>query len=173
MGPGMASGDVNGDGLDDIFVGNAAGSSGSSLMIQGSNGKFSPSSAQPWKSIQADVTGCLFFDFDGDKDLDLYVAVGGSEFAWPSNKYNHKLYENNGKGNFTDVSNKLPSVIGSSSSVAAADYDNDGDLDLFVAGRVLPAVYPVLEIRSYLLKTKGVSSLMPRKLTPLIYLCRV
>lgn len=155
MGPGMASGDVNGDRLDDIFVGNAAGSSGSSLMIQGSNGKFSPSSSQPWKSIQADVTGCLFFDFDGDKDLDLYVAVGGSEFAWPSNKYNHKLYENNGKGNFTDVSNKLPSVIGSSSSVAAADYDNDGDLDLFVAGRVLPAVYPVLEIRSYLLKNQG------------------
>ena len=155
QGPGMSSGDVNGDGLDDVFVGNAAQSSGSVLFLQDPTGKFKAGNSQPWKSLKADVMGSLIFDADNDGDNDLYVAVGGSEFGWPSNNYKHALYLNDGKGNFKDNSNNLPNVNCSGSSVAAGDYDNDGDLDLFVAGRVLPGYYPMMEIRSYLLKNEG------------------
>ncbi len=152
LGPGLTSGDVNNDGLLDVFIGNASGGSGSKLFIQQKNGRFSLAPSQPWKSLPADVTGSLLFDMDNDGDLDLYVAAGGSEFSWPNNNYLHHLYENKGKGNFVEKSGGLPKVIGSSSSVSAGDYDNDGDLDLFVAGRVLPNFYPFVEIRSYLLR---------------------
>jgi hypothetical protein len=99
--------------------------------------------------------GSLLFDCDGDRDLDLYVAVGGSEFEWPSNKYQHQLYLNDGKGNFSVAKDRLPNVISSSSSVSSADYDGDGDLDLFVAGRLMPGNWPTLEVRSYLLQNNG------------------
>ncbi len=155
QGPGMSTGDVNGDGLDDVFVGNAAQSTGSTLFIQDATGKFNASGSQPWKSLKADVMGSLLFDADQDGDNDLYVSVGGSEFGWPSNNYKHALYTNDGKGNFKDNSGALPNVMCSGSSVSAGDYDSDGDLDLFVAGRVLPGYYPMMEIRSYLLKNEG------------------
>ncbi len=155
MGPGMTTGDVNGDGLSDLFIGNASSSSGSILYLQNTAGKMVASNSQPWKSIKADVMGSLLFDADGDNDLDLYVAVGGAEFGWPSPNYKHQLYKNDGKGNFTDNSSALPNINTSGSSIAAGDYDNDGDLDLFVAGRILPSFYPELQIRSYLLKNNG------------------
>lgn len=155
LGPGMSSGDVNGDGLQDVFVGNARESSGSTLFLLQKDGKYVTAGSQPWKSLDADVMGSLLFDCDGDKDLDLYVAVGGSEFEWPSNKYEHQIYINDGKGNYANGKGRLPNVISSSSSVASADYDGDGDLDLFVAGRLMPGNWPTLEVRSYLLQNNG------------------
>jgi hypothetical protein len=155
LGPGMSAGDVNGDGLQDLFVGNARESSGSTLFLLQADGKYIAAGSQPWKSLDADVMGSLLFDCDGDKDLDLYVAVGGSEFEWPSNKYEHQIYINDGKGGFTNGKGRLPNVISSSSSVASADYDGDGDLDLFVAGRLMPGNWPTLEVRSYLLQNNG------------------
>ncbi len=152
LGPGLTTGDVNNDGLLDAFIGNASGSSGSKLYLQQKNGKFTLATSQPWKNLTADITGSLLFDMDNDGDLDLYVAAGGSEFSWPNSNYLHHLYENKGQGNFIEKTGGLPKVIGSSSSVTAGDYDNDGDLDLFVAGRVLPNYYPIVEIRSYLLR---------------------
>jgi hypothetical protein len=155
LGPGMSAGDVNGDGLQDLFVGNARESSGSTLFLLQADGKYIAAGSQPWKSLDADVMGSLLFDCDGDMDLDLYVAVGGSEFEWPSNKYEHQIYINDGKGGFTNGKGRLPNVISSSSSVASADYDGDGDLDLFVAGRLMPGNWPTLEVRSYLLQNNG------------------
>ncbi len=154
LGPGMTTGDVNGDGLLDVFMANASGSTGSKLMLQQNNGAFVDAKTQPWTNIKTDVTGCLLFDADGDGDLDLYVATGGSEFSWPNANYTHRLFKNDGKGNFIDNTQNLPKVTGSSSSVAAGDYDNDGDLDLFVSGRLLPGLYPFIEIRSYLLRNE-------------------
>jgi hypothetical protein len=87
-----------------LFIGNASSSSGSILYLQNTAGKMVASNRQPWKSIKADVMGSLLFDADGDNDLDLYVAVGGAEFGWPSPNYKHQLYKNDGKGNFTDNS---------------------------------------------------------------------
>ena len=155
LGPGMSAGDVNGDGLQDLFVGNARESKGSTLFLLQKDGKYTVAGSQPWQSLDADVMGSLLFDCDGDRDLDLYVAVGGSEFEWPSNKYQHQLYLNDGKGNFSVAKDRLPNVISSSSSVSSADYDGDGDLDLFVAGRLMPGNWPTLEVRSYLLQNNG------------------
>ncbi len=155
LGPGMSAGDVNGDGLQDLFVGNARESKGSTLFLLQKDGKYTVAGSQPWQSLDADVMGSLLFDCDGDRDLDLYVAVGGSEFEWPSNKYQHQLYLNDGKGNFSVAKDRLPNVISSSSSVSSSDYDSDGDLDLFVAGRLMPGNWPTLEVRSYLLQNNG------------------
>lgn len=153
LGPGMSSGDVNNDGIADIFIGDGSGNA--SLFLGTKTGTYVLGPSQLWRSIKADITGSLLFDADGDGDLDLYIAIGGTELSWPNNAYTHRLYFNNGSGIFTDASAKLPNVIGSSNSVTSADYDQDGDLDLFVSGRSLPGNYPNIAVRSYLLKNEG------------------
>lgn len=156
LGPGMASADVNGDGLMDFFITNAREGSGCKLYLQNKNGKFNLSSSQPWTVMKyVDVVGCLFVDTDNDGDQDLYLAAGGSEYDWPSEKYQHELFINDGKGNFKMSSGLLPNVNTSGGAVCASDYDADGDMDLFVGGRVLPGNYPKLGIRSYLLQNNN------------------
>ena len=91
---------------------------------------------------KGDDEGVVLFDADGDNDLDIYIAAGGYEFAPNSKAYQDKLYLNNGKGVFTVDSVAIPVNFTNKSCVRAADYDNDGDLDLFVAGRVEPFNYP-------------------------------
>ncbi len=156
LGPGSTTGDVNGDGLVDVFVGNGASSNGAELFLQNAQGNLiSARGIQPWKNLDVDITGCLLFDADNDGDLDLYVGTGGAEFAWPNARYTDHLYLNRGNGTFTDATTSLPNVSTSTASVCAGDYDNDGDLDLFVTGRILPGYYPFLNIRSYLLKNEN------------------
>lgn len=173
LGPGLASGDVNGDGLSDLFVtgSNAKESAGGRLYIQTADAKFKPSSSQPWASIHdVDMLGCLIFDADADGDNDIYMSAGGSEYQWPSDKYKHKIYINNGTGAFTEKADALPKDLNSSGSCATAgDYDNDGDLDLFVAGRLSPGNYPSLDIRSYLLRNdRGTFTDVTDYLAPLL-----
>jgi enediyne biosynthesis protein E4 len=150
-GPGLAVSDVNNDGLDDFYVGAGAGYKGS-LFLQQKNGKFIPKIMS--ETNLTDDMGALFFDLDQDGDQDLYISSGGSNSQKNGDAiYQHRLFLNDGKGNFTKNINALPKLNTSSSSVIASDYDHDGDLDLFVAGRVSPGEYPIAP-RSFLLENK-------------------
>jgi len=140
QGPGLAVGDVNNDGLEDFFIGNAAGFS-AALYLQSPEGKFEKMPG-PWQadSTQED-TGALLFDADHDGDLDLYVVSGGNQVNKSNAYYQDRLYVNTDNG-FVKSKEALPSFGISGKVVQAADYDQDGDLDLFVGGRLVPGKYP-------------------------------
>lgn len=154
-GPFVATGDVNGDGLDDFYVGGAKDQSGSFYLQQ--NGKFIP---KPVPVIEADKKyedmGAVFFDADKDGDLDLYVVSGGSEFDEGSPMYNDRLYMNDGKGNFTKATQALPVTASSGSCVAVADIDGDGDLDIFRGGEIVAHKYPQAPLSYLFINEKGV-----------------
>ncbi|MEL6867861.1 MAG: FG-GAP-like repeat-containing protein, partial [Bacteroidota bacterium] len=147
-GPGIAVGDINGDGWEDIYIGGSANYPGA-FFIQQANGGFTAGPTAP-DSIYEDM-GTLFFDADGDGDLDWYVVSGGSRFEKGAVQYEDRLYLNHGNGQFVLAPNALPQMPSSGSSVNAADFDRDGDLDLFVGGRIIPGEYPSAP-RSYLLR---------------------
>lgn len=141
-GPALASGDINGDGLDDFYIGGAAGKMGS-LYQQNNDGSFTPIANEVWaKDKRPEDVGAVFFDADGDADLDLYVVSGGNETKLNNKAYLDRLYINDGIGNFTKGEGLLPEFKISGSKVRPADFDKDGDIDLFVAGRHIPWAYP-------------------------------
>lgn len=147
-GPGIAVSDINGDGLEDFFIGGTSAGSGN-LFIQNAKGDFTKHLLAD--SSLSDDMGVLFFDADNDGDKDLYIVGGGSEAASHSKAYQDRLLLNDGKGNFKPALNALPPLTSSGSCVTAADYDHDGDVDLLIGGRVVPGSYP-LAPDSYLLR---------------------
>ncbi len=154
QGPHMAKADVNGDGVEDIFIGGASGQSGA-LFLQGANGNFSKS-FQPAilaDSLAEDTDAC-FFDADSDNDSDLFVVSGGFVFKEGSPELQNRLYLNDGKGNFYRKENAVANIFVNASCVKPADVDGDGDTDVFVGGRVIPGKYPEIP-NSYLLINDG------------------
>lgn len=150
-GPSIAVADVNGDNLDDFFVGASYNFSGQ-LYTQLPNGRFK---SQNWNmDKEHEDMGSLFFDADNDGDNDLYIVSGSNEFAHNKANYQDRLYFNNGHGKFSREENALPEIRSSGSCVVAADYDKDGQLDLFVGSRVVAGNYG-LAPKSYLLKNNG------------------
>ncbi len=150
-GPGLAVGDVNGDGLEDIFIGGATGSIGA-LYLQHTDGTLQKAAPGPWeKDPDKEDLSALFFDADGDGGLDLYVVSGSNEVEEGSPRLQDRLYLNDARGNFEKTEGALPDMRTSGSCVKAGDFDNDGDLDLFVGGRIVPRAYP-LPARSYILR---------------------
>ncbi|CAN5617995.1 VCBS repeat-containing protein [soil metagenome] len=153
QGPKMCTSDVNGDGLNDVFIGAPKGGK-ACLYLQQTDGHFIKASSQPWavSDNNCDDVQAVFFDADGDNDMDLYIASGGNEMP-DIPAYKDRLFTNNGKGNFTGIKNALPIMNASKSCVATGDFNGDGKPDIFVGGRVVPGKYGIAP-QSFLLQNE-------------------
>lgn len=154
-GPHIAVGDVNSDGLEDLYICGAKDSPGA-LFIQSPNGRFKKTNEKLFEADRiSEDTDCLFFDADNDGDSDLYVASGGNEFPSSSSALLDRLYLNDGTGRFSKSDQMLPvTEYVSTSCVQPEDYDNDGDRDLFAGTRLRPFAYG-LPANGYLLENDG------------------
>jgi enediyne biosynthesis protein E4 len=157
-GPSLAAGDLDGNGLDDLFIGTSAGTYVQQYLLQQADGKFVNRQLPPLAGKDpgyGENLGTLIFDADGDGRPDIYCAGGSNEFPAGSKNYQDRLWMNLGKGSFIlDTTGAVPLNYTSKSCVKAADFDHDGHLDLFVGGRVLPGSYP-LPVSSFIYRNES------------------
>jgi enediyne biosynthesis protein E4 len=153
-GPRLAVGDVNGDGLDDFYVGGAKWQAGR-LYLQSADGTFR---ASPQPSIAADSVaediGATFFDANGDGHPDLLVVSGGNEFWGEDDALLPRLYLNDGKGNFQRARGALPNIFENGSCAAVGDFNGDGHPDVFIGSRAVARGYGLIP-KSHLLENDG------------------
>ena len=155
-GPVIATADVNKDGLEDIFISGDKTKTGK-IYLQKRGGKFEPvTNLDIGNENTSAISAASFFDANGDGYPDLYIGKGGYSLFQPgSQALQDELYINDGRGGFNLSVNALPAMnLSSKSCVRPCDYDNDGDTDVFVGGRVIPGMYPATP-RSYLLSNNG------------------
>ena len=154
QGPKVAVADVNGDQLDDFFIVGGKNQTGT-LFIQNRSGKFKKSAQNVFEADSlSEDTNAVFFDANGDGKQDLVVVSGGQEQEGSLSELQPRLYLNDGKGNFRKTHEAIPEIYLNASCVKPADFDNDGDLDLFIGGRVVAGKYG-LAPHSFLLKNDG------------------
>lgn len=165
IGPFLLTGDVNGDELEDVLVGGAAGQA-TSLYLQDRAGNFQRQSIPAFNEDAAHQDAdAVLFDANGDGQLDIYIASGGYHQFTPTDPLlQDRLYLNQGQGQFVKTPNALPGVIGSKSCVSAQDINGDGALDLFVGGRVIPGKYPEAP-QSFLLMNDGTGQFVDKMST--------
>ena len=164
-GPSIAVGDVDKNGMDDFYIGGASGQSGS-LFLQKKDGFQKSIKQDMYLFLEAEEVDVKFLDVDNDNDLDLYIASSSNEFKETSEAQLDRLFLNDGKGNFSYSSESLPNINTSTGALSFTDYDKDGDLDLFVGGRIIPENYP-LTPKSYLLENNnGIFNIVSDSLAP-------
>ncbi len=154
-GPCLCKGDVNNDQLEDYYIGSSAGESGQ-LFIQFQTGKFAPAERQPWEAHKKrEDGGCVFVDINNDGYKDLYVSSGGGGALTEGDiALQDRVYMNNKSKGFIYERNALPAVRSNSGKVAKGDIDNDGDVDIVVAGLGKPSAYPFAS-KSYILENEN------------------
>ncbi len=166
IGPAIAKTDVNNDGLEDIFLGGGHTQAGQ-LLVAKKNGTFATITIEDFeKDKRKEDVGACFFDADNDGDKDLYVVSGSYEFIRNPKLLQDRLYLNDGKGKFTKTQGRIPDIISAGSTVVSGDYDNDGDIDLFVGGRVVPGKYPYAPKSYLLLNNQGHFSVGNQEFAP-------
>ncbi|MFV5698285.1 VCBS repeat-containing protein [Flavobacterium sp. ZT3R17] len=152
-GPSLDVADINGDGNEDVFIGGAKGQGGK-IYLNNGNDNYTITSQ---KDLDSDAiyedTAASFFDADGDGDQDLLVGSGGNEKSDQAN-YKNRLYLNNGKGIFTKSKSNIPTTNNNVSVIASNDFDNDGDIDVFIGSRSVPGVYGI-DPKQLLLENDG------------------
>ncbi len=154
QGPKIAVGDVNNDLRQDFFIGGATGQAGA-IFVQQANGEFTLSNQKSLRlDSMAEDAGAAFFDANGDGALDLIVVGGGQQFALDNPNLLPRLYLNDGKGNYNRAMKNVPDIFLNASCVRPADFDHDGDMDLFIGGRVVAGKYGI-DPKSYLLINDG------------------
>ncbi|NCX24503.1 MAG: hypothetical protein EBX13_01795 [Proteobacteria bacterium] len=142
LGPALAVGDLNGNGLEDYIVGGAFGQP-TAMYIQEENGTFKKVEIPAFdKDRHYEDLGIQIFDADNDGDQDVYIASGGNEYKQDSRAYEDRFYENKGSLIFIRNTSSIPDTRISGLEISSNDFDNDGDLDLFIGGRLTPKKYP-------------------------------